>query len=660
MRKIHRILALTLVIASLFTLFSCGNGAINSTTNTTTETTPEATPTTPSVTTPQSQPQNQPQNQPSSTPAKMLPAQEVKILDQNVLASGSWDGSTLAQRLPATSEYMLEMLPDSIGLQEAKSAWADHMDSALGAKYARVGVECDTGADKGGFATYIYYRKDKYKVIATDTFWLSRTPHIPSQEAKDEKPDANRTCTWVILENIQTGFRYVHMNCHADHKDAIINALQLQMMRALMLRFEEMGYPVFATGDYNTRQGSFSYEQMVADGKITDARYATTNSDDTVSHFGNNANIDYCFITGEKMDVLQFDVIENKHGSVTVSDHNGLYIHAKVKSLPAQDDSIATPSFDSSIKPTLKKSAVSRTQMDLTVLQARDENGIVAKYYEIEVRDNDGEKIFETTVVSNFYHPFQPRTVSAALVGGLPGQKYQLIITPVSILGKRGEALKTEFVWQGEPVVATAPAAADIVDISVVGGAAVDQSTNGFELTQIGNVTLTDGAMVFNKGGNLRTPNIASQYAKMNDGFSMEMHITTGEDITTGQNYVSNNHAGGFAFSIKDGILRFTVHNGTDYVSTSTTVEAETTYHVVGVFDCSYLYLYLNGALVNATQFNGNMKNPTEDGAKYLCIGADSNKTGQGEYPSECKIYHAAIYSQILTDGEVLYLYQNG
>lgn len=650
MRKIHRILALILVIVSLFTLISCGNGATNNTTNTTTE----ATPTTPSVTTPQ----NQPQNQPNSTPTKMLPAQEVKILDQNVLGWGSWDGSTFEQRQPAMAEYMLEILPDSIGLQEATAAWADYMDTALGAKYARVGVD-NVGADKGDFdfATYIYYRKDIYKVIATDTFWLSTTPHIPSQEGSVK--DANRTCTWVVLENLQTGFRYVHMNCHADHKDGIINALQLQMMRALMLRFEEMGYPVFATGDYNTRQGSFSYEQMVADGKITDARYATTNSDDTVSHFENNANIDYCFITGEKMDVLQFDVIENKHGSVTVSDHNGLYIHAKVKSLPAQDDSTSIPSFDSSIKPTLKKPAVSRTLMDLTVLQARDENGIVAKYYEIEVRDNDGEKIFETTVVSNFYHPFQPRTISAMLVGGLPGETNQLIITPVSILGKRGEALKTEIVWQGEPTIATNPDAADIVDISVVGGAAVDKSTNAFAITQIGNVTLANGAMVFNKGGNLRTPSISEQYAKMNDGFSVEMQVTTGKDITTKQNYVSNQHAGGFALAVENGMLRFAVHNGADYISAAATVEAETTYHVVGIFDGSYIYLYINGNLVSATQFNGSMKNPTENTAKYLCIGADSDRTGQGESHAECKIYHAAIYSQILTDGEVLYLYQN-
>lgn len=645
MRRNHRILALLLIIASLFALFSCETGTTNTAPNATTATTPTATTTVPPL-----------ENPPSPPPVKMLPAQEVIILDQNVLCSGSIDGSTLEQRLPATSEYMLDLLPDSIGVQEAKTAWADHLDEALGDKYARVGVD-NVGADKGGFATYIYYRKDKYKVIATDTFWLSRTPHVPSQEGSVK--DANRTCTWVILENIETGFRYVHMNLHADHKDAIINFMQLQMIRGTMLRFEAMGYPVFATGDYNTREGSFSYEQMVADGMITDARYATTNTDYTVSHFGNNANIDYCFITGKTIDVKRFDVIENKHGDVTVSDHNGLYIHANVKSLPAQDDTATLPRFDEDVKITLKKSSVTRTQMDLTIPQARAEAGEVAKYYEIKVLNNAGETIFETTVVGDCYHPFQPRTISTTLIGGVSGQNYQLVITPISILGKRSESLTKNFLWLGDPVVATKPNAADIVDISVVDGAVVDQSSNQFIITKVGNVTLADGAMVFNKSGNFRTPNISSQYAKMNDGFSMEMRITTGKDITTGQNYLSNNHAGGFAFAVENKVLRFTVHNGSEYVSATVTVEAETTYHVVGVFDGSYLYLYLDGVLVDTAQFTGTMKNPTDNGAKYLCIGADSNASGQGEYPAECKIYHAAIYSQILTDGEVLHLYQS-
>lgn len=651
MSKYYRILSMLLVLASLFTLYSCNEATPLGGTSATTATT-----VTPATTTTTAPPETPP-SPPSPPPVKMLPSQEVTILDQNVLCSGSQDGSTLEQRLPATSQYMLELLPDSIGVQEAKTAWADHLDAALGEKYARVGVECNKGEDKGGFATYVYYRKDKYKVIATDTFWLSTTPDVPSQEGSVK--DANRTCTWVILEDKETGFRYVHMNCHADHKDGIINAMQLQMIRSMMLRFEAMGYPVFATGDYNTREGSFSYEQMVADGKITDARYATSATDSTVSHFGNNANIDYCFITGNTIDVKLFDVIENKHGDVTVSDHNGIYVRAKVHSLPEQDGSLALPSFAEGTKPLIKESSVSRSQMEMTLLQARNELGMVAKSYEIQVHDKMGYQVFETTVVGSFCLPYQPRKITATLSGGIAGQTYQLTVTPISILGERGEALVTKILWLGEQIIPTKPNAADIVDIWTLEGKAIDISPNEYVISQIGNVTVTDEAMIFNKGGNLRTPNISSQYEKMSDGFSMEMLITTGKDVTSSQNYLSNNHAGGFSFGVANGKLQFNVHNGKDYVVTSVKIEAEKSYHVVGVYDGTNLFLYLNGVMVSSAELGGSMKFATEDGAKYLCIGADSDKSGKGEYHAECTIYHAAIYSQVLTDGEVLHLYQD-
>ena len=144
----------------------------------------------------------------------------------------------------------------------------------------------------------------------------------------------------------------------------------------------------------------------------------------------------------------------------------------------------------------------------------------------------------------------------------------------------------------------------------------------------------------------------------MVDGFSMEMLITTGKDITTGCNYASNFHAGGFGFGVANGKIQFGLHNGSNYVYTYAEIEAETTYHVVAVFDGSWLCLYLNGRLVSSIKFSASMKLPTEDSAKYLCIGADSDKSGAGEYPAECTIYRVAIYSQDLTAGEILYLFQ--
>lgn len=596
---------------------------------------------------------NQP-NEPNQPVVTMLPSQEVKVLGQNLL---NGNATAVAERSPTMIAYMRALGLDSIGVQEAGAAWADALDAGLGDLYARVGVECGTGADKGSFATYVYYLKSKYRVIASDTFWLSTTPDIPSKYS--DTVDMNRTCTWVILENIQTGFRYVHVNCHADHKDKTVNVVQFQMIRDLILRFEAMGYPVFATGDYNSGEGLTAYGQMIADERIADARYETENTDSTVSHFGNNKSIDFCFVTCEKMDVLQFDVVENDHDGVTVSDHNGIYTHAKVHSLPTQDHSITIPEFKNEALIRFTEHSATRSRINLIFEQARSADGSVAQRYELTVHDSTGKLFTKTTVFGNAQREHQPITVSTILTGGSPGTTYLVKITPYSLLGVPGKAIEREFVWAGDPIVPIQPDTPDILDISVINGVVTDSSPNHTQMTQIGDVTVTSNAMKFDKMGNIRTDSIASQYEKMVDGFTLTATIKTGNDVSTGC-YVNNHHAGGFGFCY-DNARRFvfSVHNGTSYIYAYTSLEKNTTYHITGVFDGEYIMLYVNGTLVSIEPLEGDMKFPTHDGAKYLCIGADSSADGKGEYPSDVTVYTVGLYSDILTEEEILYLAQH-
>ena len=129
------------------------------------------------------------------------------------------------------------------------------------------------GADKGDFATCVYYLKNKYRVIATDPFRMSTTPQTPSKY--NDTVDKRSTCTWVILENIETGFCYVHMNCHLDWKTPTANTVQTEMIRNMMLRFDALGYPVFTTGDFNTTEEGAKYLCIGADSnKSGDGEFA--------------------------------------------------------------------------------------------------------------------------------------------------------------------------------------------------------------------------------------------------------------------------------------------------------------------------------------------------------------------------------------------------
>ncbi len=633
-----------LILATLLTFVSCEQKDSDETNTTATTTT-----TTTTVPTPDSDPDPTP----DPDPVQMLPAQELKILDQNVMCNTD----SISARAPEMAAYLLASGADSIGVQECVSQWATILDQELGGKYARVGVDIN-GADKGWFATYVYYRKDKYRVIDTDTFWMSTTPDVPSKYS--ETVDMNRTCTWVILEDIQTGFRYVHMNCHLDWMDKSVNVVQTQMIRNMMIRFAEMGYPVFATGDYNTPEGSISYGQMLSCELIVDSKHVAETTTDTPSHHGEGASIDYCFVTADNITVHEYDVIDHIHNGVEVSDHNGIYVHATVHSLPKQSHKDALPQFADGTEIQTTKSLAAATQMNIQFPQAKSADGWVAKHYDVKMYDSDGKFVYQTIAYANSNRPLQPLTVSTQLIGGMPGNNYQIRITPISVFGECGNTLIQTVTWLGEPLVALPVDAPDILDVSVKDGVVADASPNHFTISQNGSVNVTQNAMVFDKSGNIRTSLISdSEYAKMTDGFTMEVVLTTGNDIQSSLPYVCNHHAGGFGINCDGGRIAFSVHNGSSYIYTYASIEKNTTYHIVGIYDGTYVRIYLNGVFVAMEEVVGSMKIPTVDSAKFLCFGADSDASGNGEYPSEVTVYSTAIYSQILTDGQVLYLYQN-
>ena len=627
----QKLVALMLALLMLLALPACNNAADE-------------------VTTPSDQ--APPQDNPPAV--EMLPEQELRVLGQNVLASSKLED--IQSRAPTMIEYFLNSNADSIGVQECVTNWTSILDEELADRYARVGVAVD-GNDKGWFATYVYYRKDKYKVIETDTFWLSTTPEVPSQYGPTV--DMNRTCTWVVLENIETGFRYVHMNCHLDWMDTSVNLLQIQMIRNVMDRFAKMGYPVFATGDFNTGENSSSYRRMVASNWVDDSKVVAEKSDKTVSHFGNNKTIDYCFVTGSYMTVKEYDVIENVHNDVEISDHNGIFVHAIVKSLPKQKNPVPQLASDAEITVTMRGGHMIRN-VEVTIPQAKDELGTEANTYELVLKDQEGTEVSKTYAHSGAYRSIVPKAATALVAGGESGNTYRLEITPISMLGARGETVEITFLWSDtDKEEVKAPSAPDILDVSVKDGVVADASPNRYELTMVKTVTVTDDAMVFNRNSAFRTPNMESQYSKLADGFTMEAVLTTGSNITASQNYVSNHQGGGYAFKCKDGVFSLAVHNGSKYVSASANVDPNTTYHVIGVYDGMDLYLYLNGELMDVVEFGSTLKFPTNDGAKYLCIGADTNTAGTAEYYADATIYKVAIYSEILTVGEVAYLSQN-
>src|SRR3546814_14316298 len=61
----------------------------------------------------------------------------------------------------------------------------------------------------------IFYKKDRFRLLDHDTFWLSETPEVPS---KGWDAALNRICTWGKFRDKESRKEFFYFNLHMDHR----------------------------------------------------------------------------------------------------------------------------------------------------------------------------------------------------------------------------------------------------------------------------------------------------------------------------------------------------------------------------------------------------------------------------------------------------------
>lgn len=244
------------------------------------------------------------------------PAPEtVRIMSFNV-RDGEFDREEIVPQVVA------DYLPDSVGLQECEGTWFLTLKTYL-PDYEIVGVGRLTGMPLLGESTAIMYRKDKYKAVDWGTFWLSETPNLVSigWDAK-----YHRTCTWIILENLETGEQYAHGNTHLDNQGAEARTKGLDLVLEKAASFD---MPVVITGDFNFPKGSDLYKQLVS-GDFADVSALAEKADSGCTAHGYNGTvngnpIDFILVNENITDVKSYNIMREKYNDRYVSDHYPIY-----------------------------------------------------------------------------------------------------------------------------------------------------------------------------------------------------------------------------------------------------------------------------------------------------------------------------------------------
>lgn len=593
-----------------------------------------------------------------TAPEEPLSEGNLRIMSINLDANEA----TIAKRQGNLIALLKSYDPDSIGVQECRGGWHARLKRGLDG-YTKVGVAADGLKESAtSFGTYIFYKTEKFHLIASGTFWLSETPDVPS--IYSSTVDCNRTCTWAILQDKETGYTYVHMNAHLDWMDVQATNYQMALIREQILRFEAMGLPVFATGDYNTDEGSDTYKIMLANQNIADSKYVAekTMSLGTYPDYGKldvekDPPIDFCFVTKDMVKVSEYKVVAEKPHDEYISDHYPLFIHATIQKPDDRFTHVAKPDISSL---TISRENIQATALTVTFNNVSGDQPILS--YHVKVADATGKVLKEIDVMSGYMNKNVPDKLSAIISKLEPDTEYTVTITAKNLLGLISDEVSAKVKTDTASVTPVEVQKADLFDLGLDhDGNFVDLSSSGLEITVQGNVAKgnedTGYIAGFSRDGALKIPGIADMYDVLNHGFTSEVYVKI-RSTSVLQNFFANMHAGGFGYEIENGYLFTYLHCGGSYRVLKYQVTEGETYHLVTVYDTQSLKLYVNGELVSSMNVSGDIGLPTAPTARYLCIGADSDESGNSENFADADIYIARLYSSALSDGQALYLYE--
>jgi endonuclease/exonuclease/phosphatase family metal-dependent hydrolase len=251
----------------------------------------------------------------------------LRVMTFNIRYNEPRDGvNAWPNRKTKVSDVIRFHKADLIGVQEALFNQLQDLEKLL-PDFAWCGVGRD-GAKDGEFSA-ILYRKSRFKLLETKTFWLSETP----EKIGSKGWDANlpRIVTWAKFQDLKTKKTFYQFNTHFDHIGARARTESARLLLAQVPKIARTA-PFVVTGDFNAEETTNVYKILTgkeAAGafKLIDARFVSKNG-----HFGGNSTfngfkelepdkkIDFVFV-GEKTEVLEHGVLSDRWDGLWASDH---------------------------------------------------------------------------------------------------------------------------------------------------------------------------------------------------------------------------------------------------------------------------------------------------------------------------------------------------
>ncbi|CAL6025818.1 endonuclease/exonuclease/phosphatase_family protein [Hexamita inflata] len=159
--------------------------------------------------------------------------------------------------------------PDILGTQEAYHWQLDYIRWNL-PQYLQY------GASRNGYYNEqadefcaVLYKKDKFKVVQGETFFLSETPELVS---KSWGSVFNRIATAVKFEILASGKQFWFFSTQLDFSsDEAVRCNQTQVLLERMQKLNAEGLPVVLSGDFHSPSFGPAHQKLTQEGHLRDA-----------------------------------------------------------------------------------------------------------------------------------------------------------------------------------------------------------------------------------------------------------------------------------------------------------------------------------------------------------------------------------------------------
>jgi len=176
----------------------------------------------------------------------------LSVMSFNIRYGTANDGENhWARRRDFLFDVVRDLKADVIGLQEALDGQIQELLEAA-PEYAVVGVGRDDGRARGEYAA-ILYRRTRFRVSDTGTFWLSDTPGVVA--SKSWGNNIPRICTWARFID-RDGRAFWHFNVHLDHQSQPSRERSTALLLERIQDRRHLHEPVVVTGDFNAGESN--------------------------------------------------------------------------------------------------------------------------------------------------------------------------------------------------------------------------------------------------------------------------------------------------------------------------------------------------------------------------------------------------------------------